>query len=221
MVPDLLGFGRSPRPDDLRADAHAAALLGALEDAGVTRATFVGHDFGSPIALSLYRRAPHLFDGLVVMATNAFPDTPVPFPLSLVTLPLVGGLMSRMLFSTPALRAMLWRYGGRELGDAASVRRIFTRSLQQLSELFAEYPDTLRSVDVPTTVVWGDRDPFFSLAQGRATADLIPGGELVVLEGAGHFLPEQRPDEVVDAIRRLVLRAGRGAGKDAHGAQPA
>lgn len=209
VVADLLGFGQSPRPDDLRAEAQATALLEALRRAGIDRATFVGHDFGGPIALSLYRRAPQMFDAIALMATNAFPDTPVPFPLSLVTLPVVGNAMSRVLFSPFALRAMLRRFGGRELGDAASVRSIFATTLQHLSELFAEYPSTLSSITVPTTVVWGSEDPFFPLSQGRATAELIAGSELVVLDGAGHFLPEQRPDEVADAIRSLVARATR------------
>lgn len=206
VVPDLLGFGQSPRPADLRAEAHAAALREALERAGVTRATFVGHDFGGPVALSLYGRAPQMFDALALMATNAFPDTPVPFPLSLVTLPVVGEAMSRVLFSEPALRTLLRRSGGKELGEAATVRSIFTRTLRQLSDLFAEYPATLRSISVPTTLVWGAEDPFFPVQQGRATADLVPGSELVVLDGAGHFLPEQRPDEVAGAIRSLVAR---------------
>lgn len=206
VVPDLLGFGRSPRTGDLHAEAQATALLEALGGAGITRATFVGHDFGGPIVLSLYRRSPQMFDAVALMATNTFPDTHVPFPLSLVTLPVLGNAMSRALFSQPALRAMLWRFGGRQLGDAASVRSIFTRTLQQLPELFAEYPATLRSITVPATLVWGADDPFFPLPQAPATAELTAGSELVVLDGAGHFLPEQRPDEVAEAIRALVVR---------------
>lgn len=106
VVPDLLGFGRSPRPDELHAEAQAAALEDALGRAGIKRATIVGHDVGGPISLSLYRRRPDLFGSLALMATNAFPDTPIPFPLSTITLPVVGNVMARSLFSSPAL--MLW-----------------------------------------------------------------------------------------------------------------
>jgi len=72
VVPDLLGFGRSPRPDELHPEAQAAALEDALGRAGINRATLVGHDFGGPISLSLYRRRPELFGSLALMATNAF-----------------------------------------------------------------------------------------------------------------------------------------------------
>src|SRR5688500_12006781 len=106
IVPDLLGFGRSAMMPDLHATAQAEALRHALQEAGIGRAIFVGHDFGGPVSLSLYRAKPDLFSGLVLMATNAFPDTPIPFPLNAVTLPLVGDLMARILFSSCALRAL-------------------------------------------------------------------------------------------------------------------
>lgn len=201
LVPHLLGFGQSPSPEDLSADAQAAALADSLDSLGVTKATFVGHDFGGPVLLSLHRERPDLFSGLVLLSTNAFPDTPIPFPLSLVTLPVVGGsLFSRLLFSQFALKQLLRRYGGRELGNPTSVRRIFTDALRHLEETYRDYPDELRRVNVPCTVIWGDEDPFFPVAQGQRTASLIPGADFKVIEGAGHFLPEQRPDDIVGAI---------------------
>lgn len=212
VVADLLGFGGSPRPQDLMAQAQASALLSALREAGIARAVIVGHDFGGPIALEILRRAPETVTGVALIAANLFPDTPVPFPLSTVRAPIIGGLMARAMFSRVALRAMVRVYGGTQLGDSASVRTIFTRSLQHLAELYAEYPSTLRSIAVPAAVLWGTRDPFFPVSQARRTAALIAGAELVLLEGAGHFLPEQRPDEVADAIRAVIQRSGTSSG---------
>lgn len=212
VVPDLLGFGRSPRTQDLMAHAQASALLSALREAGIARAMIVGHDFGGPIALEILRRAPEKVTGVALIAANLFPDTPVPFPLSTVRAPIIGDLMARVLFSRLALHAMVRAYGGTHLGDAASIRAIFTRSLQHLTELYAEYPSTLRSIAVPAAVLWGTRDPFFPVSQARRTADLIPDAELVLLDGAGHFLPEQRPEEVADAIRAVIQRSGESSG---------
>lgn len=208
VVADLLGFGQSPRTQDLMAPAQASALLSALREAGIARATLVGHDFGGPIALEILRRAPEKVTGVALIAPNLFPDTPVPFPLSAVRAPIIGGLAARVLFSRLALRAMVRACGGTQLGDPASVRTIFTRSLQHLAELYGQYPSTLRSIAVPAAVLWGTRDPFFPVSQAHRTAGLIAGAELVLVEGAGHFLPEQRPDEVADAIRAVIQRSG-------------
>lgn len=52
----------------------------------------------------------------------------------------------------------------------------------------------------PTLVVHGDHDPLFPLAHGRALRDAIPGAQLLVLEGAGHDLPQPLWDVFVRAL---------------------
>lgn len=207
-VPDLLGFGESPRSSSLEAESQAAALDRALAEAQVTKASIVGHDFGGPIAMSLYRRRPQLFESLTLMATNAFPDTPIPIPLSAVTWPIVGDAMSRIVFSKPSLRAMLWRYGGSQLGDPAAVRTIFTGSLRELEARYRDYPAILQTVDVPTLIVWGDNDPFFPIEMAYRIGDLLRDVTVITLAG-GHFLPETHPSEIAALVSELVRRQTR------------
>lgn len=205
VVPDLIGFGGSSRPPDperLWADAQAEALAAALDVLEVDQAALVGHDFGGPVALAFLRRHPRRVTHLALAATNAFPDTPIPFPLSTVTWPLVGGLAARFLFSGPALRLMSGRRQARS--EVASVRTIFSTSLRNLERLYAPLAELLPRIDVPTLVLWGDHDPFFPLEQGHRTAAAIPGARLVALEGAGHFLPAERPAELAREIAALV-----------------
>lgn len=206
VVPDLLGFGDDGSWNELDAGTQAAALASSLDRQGIAKATIVGHDFGGPIAMTLHAARPDLFEALGLLATNAFPDTPIPFPLSTVNWPIVGNAMARMLFSAPALKMMLRMFGSTELGNPDSVRAIFTDALQNLEERYGHYPATLREVRVPSLVLWGDRDPFFPVEQGRRLADLLQHGDLEVIRGAGHFLPEQRADAVADSIARLVAR---------------
>lgn len=217
IVPDLLGFGGSSRPatlEALHADAQASALADLLDEIEVSGAIVVGHDFGGPIALLLAAKRPDLVSHLGLLATNAFTDTPIPFPLSAVTWPLVGNAASGLLFSRPSL-AMMLKSGTRKpnkrldasayLGDKGqvrSIRTIFGGSLSGLRTLYGPVEAALKSVHVPSIVVWGDRDPFFPVRQGERTAQALRA-PLEVLEGAGHFLPEERPDEVAAAIRAL------------------
>jgi pimeloyl-ACP methyl ester carboxylesterase len=58
----------------------------------------------------------------------------------------------------------------------------------------------LRSVQVPFLVVHGDADPLVAHSGGTATADAVPGAELVTIEGMGHNLPVGAWDRVVDAV---------------------
>jgi pimeloyl-ACP methyl ester carboxylesterase len=57
----------------------------------------------------------------------------------------------------------------------------------------------------PTTLLWGDEDPALGRRAVEATADRVEGPyELVVLEGAGHWLQFERPDEVSGALTRAA-----------------
>lgn len=92
------------------------------------------------------------------------------------------------------------------LGDADQLRSIgtiFGGSLCALNELYRPVEAQLARVDVPVLVGWGDSDPFFPVAQGERTAAAL-GTTLRIYPGAGHFLPEERPDDVASDIARLV-----------------
>jgi pimeloyl-ACP methyl ester carboxylesterase len=65
----------------------------------------------------------------------------------------------------------------------------------------------LASLDVPTLVIHGDRDPLIDVSGGRRVAELVPGAELVVLEGMGHDLPTYFWPMVVELVTKLAARA--------------
>lgn len=68
---------------------------------------------------------------------------------------------------------------------------------------------TLRALTVPTLVVHGDADPLVQVAGGHATAEAVPGAELLVLEGMGHNLPRELWWQIAEAIARVAERAAR------------
>lgn len=73
LAVDLLGFGRSPKPDGpYTVDAHLGALRQAL--AGRGRAVLVGHSFGARLAVSYAARYPEDVDALVLLALPYYPD---------------------------------------------------------------------------------------------------------------------------------------------------
>ncbi|MFN2503004.1 MAG: alpha/beta fold hydrolase [Acidimicrobiales bacterium] len=219
LVPDLIGFGDSARSDDiavLHAEGQAAALEEMLRWLGISRAVVVGHDFGGPVALTLAQQSPELVAGLGLLATNAFSDTPIPFPLSTVTWPVLGPLAARLLFSAPSLLAMMRQGVGSPrrridvrgaVGDRRqrrAIRLIFGASLTRLNELYRPIQDRLGRIEVPTLVAWGERDRFLTPEQGRRTATAIPAARLRVYPKAGHFLPEERPEEVASDLAALL-----------------
>jgi pimeloyl-ACP methyl ester carboxylesterase len=219
IAPDLLGFGGSPGepdPETVWTDAQARAVAALADGMGIERLTLVGHDYGGPVALTLAALRPQLVTRIVLCATNAFPDVPIPMPIRAVTWPLIGDAAARVLFSTPSLRMMVrqgfagdspeldhrvW-FGGRR--QQAVVRTIFTLALRELRERYAPIERSLRGLGCPALVVWAGHDPFFAVEQGRRTADAIPDGRLVLYEDCGHYLPAEQPERLAADIAAFV-----------------
>ena len=219
LLPDLIGFGGSRPSMDLRelhAEGQASALIDLLDELAIVSVAIAAHDFGGPVAIAMHAKRPELVSHLALYSSNAFADTPIPFPLSLVVFPLIGPLVSRLLFSRASLHVML-KFGqgrprgpvnGKNLGDdnqVRSTRLIFSESLTRLAELYGPIERHLGNIASPRTVGWGTSDPFFPIQQGERTAHAMRAS-FTRFPGAGHFLPEERPREIAADIAALVGR---------------
>ena len=69
-----------------------------------------------------------------------------------------------------------------------------------------EYEAKIRrcACEVPTLVIWGERDPALLVGLTRGLEEWIPDMRLEILPGAGHWVPYERPDEVNRLIREFV-----------------
>ncbi|NUO48498.1 MAG: alpha/beta hydrolase [Polyangiaceae bacterium] len=71
--------------------------------------------------------------------------------------------------------------------------------------------ERLRKLGLPTLVIHGLADTMCDPSGGRATAEAIPGAELVLIEGLGHSLPEGVWERLADGIAGVVKRGEAGA----------
>lgn len=71
--------------------------------------------------------------------------------------------------------------------------------------------ERLDRIDVPTLILHGDKDPLVPLGNGQNLASRIAGSQLVVLEGAGHLLPLERPVETAGYIFEFFAESREGA----------
>lgn len=62
----------------------------------------------------------------------------------------------------------------------------------------------LKDLDVATLVIHGDSDPLIAPSGGERTAELVPGAELMMIDGMGHDLPPVFWSRVIDAVTRLA-----------------
>ncbi len=69
--------------------------------------------------------------------------------------------------------------------------------------------ERLGEIRVPALVIHGAQDPLVQVSGGRATAEAVPGAELVVIDGMGHDLPRELWPEITGRISALVERVER------------
>lgn len=79
--------------------------------------------------------------------------------------------------------------------------RLYARTVRAMARHDAR--PRLDRLEVPTLVVGGTRDLFLPEPTLRATCAAIPGAELLVVDGATHYLPLEFPDLLARRVRRF------------------
>jgi haloalkane dehalogenase len=86
---------------------------------------------------------------------------------------------------------------------------VFPREILKSRPFLAEIEGRLERVrDRPALLVWPTRDPTFGKRERRRWEEIFPDHRTVTLEGAGHYIQEERPDEIVAAIRSTWTSSG-------------
>ncbi len=222
VVLDLLGYGRSDRPLTRPVDArgHANRIVELLDQLTIDRACIVGHGFGGGIAQALAIDHPQRVSHLGLIDSTAFERWPsLRMPLAKALAPLAAILPASIVVG--ALRADL--AGGFDSAERANHsidlylrpfdcregRDAITAHLRGLkADANSTLSERLSSIQVPTSVIWGQQDPVIPLAIGRRLQQAIRGATIEVVPGAKHFTPEEAPRPVADAIESLLNREG-------------
>ncbi|MGY1754147.1 alpha/beta fold hydrolase [Blastococcus sp. SYSU D01042] len=231
VAPFSRGYAPTDVPADGRYQTGALARdANALHEAlgGDERAVLVGHDWGAQAAYGAASSAPDRWRRVVAMAVPVGPalagsffsydQIKRSFYMYFFQNPLADGLVAA---DDQAFIARLWAdwspgYDAAEdlahvrgalgtpenLGAALGYYRALFDPSRQSPELAAEQQAVSAVPPQPTLYLHGDQDGCMAAdVSGTVRSVLSPGSDVAVIEGAGHFLHLERPDEV---NRRIV-----------------
>ncbi len=217
---DLPGFGLSPAPAGFgfRAAEHADVVAAVIHELDLDSYVLMAQDWGGPIGLAAGGRRPDRVAGLVLGNTWAWPMAGYR-PLAYAWALGIGGVPGRFavehgnLFVEGALLlgfgrrpdAAVREHYRRPFPTAASRKPtwMFAREVTGASS-FLEHQAAagLRALrDRPALLPWGDRDLVFRASDRDRLAAALPRATVHPLRGAGHFIQEDAPDEIVAAVR--------------------
>lgn len=227
VMPDMIGLGFSSQPTDLKAhqlDNHIKWTRAGLDALGVGPCIFVGQDWGGPIGTGVFFERPGDLKGLVILNTALTPPKPGFKPTffhRLSQTPIISDLLfrgfeypQRMLsfvqgdkesIKGEVTRAYRWPLRGSQRNRVAplALARMVPNSLQHPSvEPLAKVKTLMEAYEGPAEIVWGHKDPVLGRLL-RRTQRLLPQARTTETE-AGHFVQEEAPREIAEAILRVV-----------------
>ncbi|HEY7845187.1 MAG TPA: alpha/beta hydrolase [Bradyrhizobium sp.] len=206
LAPDLPGHGRSPGAP-LPTIAEMADWTAALLDAaGAANAKLIGHSMGSLIALETAARHPAKVSGLALVGTAATmtvgPDLLKAAEANnhdAVDMVSIWGLGHQAELGG-SLAPGLWMHGGAQRILERCKPGVLFNDLAACNA-YQNAVAAAATVKVPVTLVLGERDMMTPTKAGKALAAALPGSRTVVLEGAGHLMMAERPDELLAALQ--------------------
>jgi pimeloyl-ACP methyl ester carboxylesterase len=208
LAVDLPAHGRSAGAP-LRSIAEMADFVARLLDAsGIAQAALVGHSMGSFVALEAARRHPGRVRALGLVGTAA--AMPVhPDLLAAAEANAHDAIDMLTIWGTGVAAGMggclapgLWISGGAETLWERAAPGVLHADLVACN-VYKDAPAAAASATCPTVIVQGSRDIMTPLRSTQTLAKAMPNATLTVLDGAGHMLLTERPDEVLAVLGRI------------------
>ena len=211
---DMRGHGQSADPgteyiwsvDDLLDDMKG--FLDALE---IDSVHYVGESVGGILGIAFAAKWPERFKSLTLCAspTAIRPHIQKLFALDYEDWPAALGKLG----SGGWARALIQRGAGLAAEDSAHLRWVIdqwtktpTHVLQGLCRLVPslDVEPLLSQVRVPTLVLAPANSPLTPLSEQLMIRDRIPGARIAVIEGSGHEIYVESPQECMDAVLKFI-----------------
>jgi pimeloyl-ACP methyl ester carboxylesterase len=226
---DLRGYNDSSKPqaiDAYRLSELAKDIAGVITQIGEGPCVLAGHDWGGAVAWLTAMLHPELVSRLIILNS----PHPVPYLRELRRSPRQKWRAKYQLFFHPPWLAEFvmrrFRY--------ALLRRALARLGNFSSEEIERYVEAwmkpgaltgmanyyramrhrkgmrglMRRIDIPTLMIWGDLDPFFTLETLRNFGEYVPDLRIEHVSYVGHFVQTDAPGRVnqlmIEFLRRVV-----------------
>jgi haloalkane dehalogenase len=218
IAPDYPGFGLSSAPAGYgyRPAEHAGVIERLILELDLTGITMMVQDWGGPIGFTAATRHPDRFAAFVIGNTWAWPksDPATQFFSRVMSGPLGAYLILKRNFFVESViprslklaklpeAAMAAYRGPFPTPQSRQPIHVFPREILASRPFLAELQRALPAVtDRPALLLWPTKDPVFRARERKRWEGLFPNHRTVMLDGAGHYIQEDAPEQIVAAIR--------------------
>ncbi|MFT6064158.1 MAG: pimeloyl-ACP methyl ester carboxylesterase [Paraglaciecola sp.] len=217
---DLPAFGiTGPNKNaDYSIKAYTAFLDQFLTKINVDSFYLVGNSLGGNIAWNYTAEHPKKIEKLILVDASGLPtNKPQPAIFKMAKTPVLSSLF---LYVTPKFfikKNMKEVYGDKSKLTDSLVTRYHKMALRVGNrQAFIDRAkidfklgakvnvDKLKSIQTPTLLIWGAKDTWIPLDNGKRMDRILPNSKLVVLENSGHVPMEENPTESVEILKDFL-----------------
>lgn len=213
---DMLGFGRTDKPDPERftysQEARTAHLAAVLEALDVGPATLVGNSMGGLTSLAVARERPELVARLVLMGPAGIRTETVPAALQALlgydgTADGMRAVIRALTHESYVMDDALLEYRVR-LSTEPATRRAQAATMAWVRERGGLYLDdeAIAEVRTPALVIGGKCDPIVTPQQIFRFLELLENSWGYLIPHCGHWVMMERPEEFCAVCTRFILQ---------------
>jgi pimeloyl-ACP methyl ester carboxylesterase len=194
---DLPGFGAAPPPAEVWDTAQFAAHIATVLEDMAPQVVVVGHSFGGRVATHLAARHPERIAAQVLTGVPLIRRAPAGKRGSPRSLRLAKTLRRVGLLGEERVEQLRQKYGSPDYRRATGVMRgVLVKAVNE------SYEEPLAAYPGPIELIWGADDDQAPVAMAKAALASCRQPNLVIIPGVGHFVPQDRPAALIDAVNR-------------------
>jgi len=199
---DLPGFGKSETPKETwNLNNYVMCVKNFVEKMNLRVDTLVGHSLGGRIIIKgeaegmLTARKNILIASAGVAKRRTVRNVIVRIAAKIGKIVLY---IPPFIFWRTKLRRKFYARIGSDYLDAGMLRETFLAIIKE------DLSRSASKITLPSLLIWGREDTSTPLEEGRRMNDLIKGSILEIVEGAGHFVHQEKSEEVARLINHFV-----------------
>ena len=209
IAPDIIGFGYSDKPNvDYTMQFFLEFIDRFVSTLRLDNLYLIGSSFGGQLAAeyTISRSKKGDVDALVLISPSGLSKEPTEAFTQYVMASLYPSIES-------AKKAFSLMYCGKNVDDVytrdfvnrmllPNAKYVFISTLMNMQK-HSDMKDRLHMIDVPTLIVWSEKDLLIPVEHAYILHERIKGSRLVIMNGCGHTPYYERPEEFADIVDKF------------------
>lgn len=195
----------------------AKSIINLTEKLEIGEFVVVGHSMGGQISLNIANIRPDIVKKAVLLCSSGYLERSKQSLTLLSYLPYFHLFVKRHLAKSGVLKNLQNVVYNHSLIDEEMFHGymqpflqddIFKGLTRMLRHREGDLPeDTLRKIDTPCLLIWGEQDKVVPLHIGKRLHKDLKNSELIILKETGHLVPEERPEEVYSHMKEFIEKS--------------